>query len=92
MDKLPPDRGTANFVGLRLALPEVPEAPSMPLHDRVRLHEVQAITPLIECAPQENPEDPITVFDLCSLDAALHHGEPVTEAEVLDDQALAGTQ
>jgi hypothetical protein len=61
----------------------------MPLHDRVRLHEVQAITSRRECAPQENPEHSVRVLDASALDATLHDGELVAKREILNDQVLA---
>ena len=60
----------------------------MPLHDRVWLHEVQAVTPLLERAPHQDPKGAVGVLDPCPLDAAFQHGDLVPEREVLDDQAL----
>ncbi len=72
-----------------LAIPVVAPSLTVPRDHGVWLHDHQGVAPGAEKSSHENPEDPVAVFKLGALHAALEDHDLLTEGDVLQRESRA---
>ncbi len=80
--------GRPTWLALRLPPPVEAKAVPVPAYDGVRLHEMHGLLPVLQHLRHQDPEHPIAVLDLGTLDGTFQNGELVSQCNVLESEAL----
>ena len=75
--------------GLRLPPPVVSPALPMPSNHGLGTHGEYAVPPAFEQLPQQDPEDPIRILEVGTIDATFQNRELLTKREIFKNKLIA---